>query len=660
MTVKMDSLIAGRYQIINTLGKGGFGETFLAKDTHLPSQRLIVIKRLRQVNSNHRVSAEVITDLFKKEAQVLEELGQNCPQIPTLYAYFVENEQFYLVQEYIEGTSLSDFGIINSAQCRTILTSLLQTLQFIHSQKIIHRDIKPENIIIRHSDGLPILIDFGAVKETMGTVALSSGSLVSSVVVGTKGFMPPEQSTGRTVYSSDLYALALTMIYSLTGKYPIEFPSNSLNGELEWTNFVSDIDPQLQEVLSKASKIDLSQRYSTAKEMLQDLCLSEMQTVAVIPQKREIPEKTPNLQNISPSEVNSPTLTIPVNHNGVKKKSTPPQPMVYPEIKESASNYPQESFTSPQVTPPSRYSGNTPSNSNSSTTPASGYSGNTPSHRQVTTAKTYPQPVSPAVSQPSYSSNHSYIQDNQQKNGWFPLVLSAVIAGVLVAAGFLITEYIQQTQAQLAQIEQEKAETEARLAQEQKMREEEARRREEAERQRQQAELEKARIEELRRQVEAEARNNSNNQTPNVVTNNEETVTPDTGEANSADNPDNSTNNNNNNDSSENVNSLSADSAVNTLVDYYNSISEKNFDRARQINPNSFDPNFFHQFSQVTVENLQVISDNGNSITLEGENTYIYQDGTKQRERRNFTVEMIDGKPKITNSNFLGVIEKRK
>lgn len=645
MIVKMDSLIAGRYQIINTLGKGGFGETFLAKDTHLPSQRLIVIKRLRQVNSNHRVSPEVITDLFKKEAQVLEELGQNCSHIPTLYAYFVENEQFYLVQEYIDGTSLSDFGVINSAQCRTILTSLLQTLQFIHSQKIIHRDIKPENIIIRHSDGLPILIDFGAVKETMGTVALGSGSMVSSVVVGTKGFMPPEQSTGRTVYSSDLYALALTMIYSLTGKYPIEFPTNSLNGELEWTNFVSDIDPQLQEVLSKASKIDLSHRYSTAKEMQQDLCLSEIQTVAVIPPKREIPEKTPNLPNISHSEINSPTVAIPVNHNSPSiTPSFPPQPTIPPRVK-----------------PPS-----TPNH-----TPTPNYSSESLPPRQTTTPKTYPQPISPRVSppvaQPSYSS-HSYTQENQQKNGWFPLILSAMIAGVLVAAGFLITEYIQQTQAQLAQIEQEKAETEARLVQEQRMREEEARKRAEAEKQRQQAELERNRIEELRRRVEAEARNNSNNSNNNnltseVATNDQEVVNSETGEANptdSADNADNSTNNSNDNSSI--VNSLSVDSAVGTLQDFYNSVSQKNFDRARQFfaNQRNFDPSFFSQFTQVTVEELKVVNQQDNSITLEGKNTYFYKDGTKQTERRNFTIEIIDGKPKITTSNFLAVIEQRK
>ncbi len=635
MIVKMDSLIAGRYQIINTLGKGGFGETFLAKDTHLPSQRLIVIKRLRQLNTNHRVSPDIITDLFKKEAQVLEELGQNCSQIPTLYAYFVENEQFYLVQEYIDGTSLSDFGVINSPQCRTILTSLLQTLQFIHSQKIIHRDIKPENIIIRHSDGLPILIDFGAVKETMGTVALGSGSMVSSVVVGTKGFMPPEQSTGRTVYSSDLYALALTMIYSLTGKYPIEFPSNSLNGELEWTNYVSNIDPQLQEVLSKASKIDLGNRYSTAKEMLQDLCLSEMQTVAVIPQKKEIPEKVPNLPNISHSEINSPTVAIPVNPNSpAVTPSFSPKPFIRATVKPSSPpDYSKESL------PP----------------------------RQTTTPKnSYPQPVTPPVSQPSYSSN-TYTQENQQKSGWFPLILSAMIAGVLVAAGFLITEYIQQTQAQLAQIEQEKAETEVRLAEEQKMREEEAKKRAEAEKQRQQAELERNRIEELRRRVEAESRNNNNNETPNVVTDNEEIVNSETGEANpvdSVDNPDNpdSFTNDNNSDSSENVNSLSADSAVSTLEEFYSLVSQKDFDRARQIfaNPQNLDPSFFNQFAQVTVEELQVTNQQSNSITLEGKNTYFYKDGTKQRERRNFTLEIINGKPKITSSTFLEVMDRRK
>ncbi|WP_373480403.1 SH3 domain-containing protein, partial [Geminocystis sp.] len=216
------------------------------------------------------------------------ELGQNSSQIPSLYAYFVEDDQFYLVQEYIEGKNLAELGVINCSQCESILSSLLNTIKYVHGNKIIHRDIKPENVIIRDSDRLPVLIDFGAVKESMGAVSLSSGSTVSSVIVGTRGFIPPEQSLGRTVFSSDLYALALTLIYSLTGKYPIEIPSNQITGELDWQSLIPNLSPNLRIVLEKATKMDISNRYPTAQAMYQALHSSDMQTMAVVPRVNNI------------------------------------------------------------------------------------------------------------------------------------------------------------------------------------------------------------------------------------------------------------------------------------------------------------------------------------------------------------------------------------
>ncbi|PNK04323.1 serine/threonine protein kinase, partial [Cylindrospermopsis raciborskii S07] len=220
---------------------------------------------------NSHSSTELIENLFQKEAAVLEELGNHCSQIPQLYSYFSEEGEFYLVQEYIEGKNLSQVGQIKPEHATVILSSLLNTLKYVHSKNIIHRDIKPENIILRDSDRLPVLIDFGAVKETMGVVTLGSGSTVSSVVVGTRGFMAPEQTAGRPVFSTDLYALGLTIIYALTQRLPIEFSISQLTGEIDWTSYVPNLDPKLVQVLNKSIKIDLGSRYLTAEAMYSDL-----------------------------------------------------------------------------------------------------------------------------------------------------------------------------------------------------------------------------------------------------------------------------------------------------------------------------------------------------------------------------------------------------
>ncbi|BFM39424.1 serine/threonine-protein kinase [Synechocystis sp. LKSZ1] len=314
----MSSLLASRYEMVAALGAGGFGETFLARDTHLPSQRMVVVKRLKPTQGPN----DVVTKLFQKEAAVLEELGANCSQIPQLYSYFMDNGEFFLVQEYIEGKNLAQFGRMGSEQAKLVLSSLLKTLKYIHSQGIIHRDIKPENIILRNHDGLPVLIDFGAVKETMGAISLGSGSIVSSVIVGTRGFMAPEQSAGRPVFSTDLYALGLTMIYALTQKLPIEFGTSQLTGDLDWQEEVPNLDPQLARILEKAIKMEPSRRYPTAEAMYQDLHALLPSVPVVSPSematRRVIPDSRPS---ISAREI-EPTRVIPRSGDPTSEKRT--------------------------------------------------------------------------------------------------------------------------------------------------------------------------------------------------------------------------------------------------------------------------------------------------------------------------------------------------
>jgi serine/threonine protein kinase len=261
-----------RYHIIRNLGKGGFGETFLAEDTHLPSRRICVVKQLKLATKNPQ-TYDLIKQRFSREAAILEELSKGNEQIPKLYAYFTENENFYLVQEWIEGFTLSQRFQHKSRESETFVTnllvSLLPVLDYIHENGIIHRDIKPSNIIWRQTDSKPVLIDFGIAKEMMNSV-VSDQNQFSSIVVGTLGFIAPEQAMGKPVYSSDIYSLGMTAIYLLTGKHPHELQSQLENDEIVWQSY-ADVSNHLTGVLDKAIHSHPKQRYANAKAMLADL-----------------------------------------------------------------------------------------------------------------------------------------------------------------------------------------------------------------------------------------------------------------------------------------------------------------------------------------------------------------------------------------------------
>ena len=209
---------------------------------------------------------------LRREAATLEYLGESSDQIPKLYAYFSENGQFYLVQEWIHGQTLTNIveakGYESETAVREILLSLLSVLDYVHSKGIIHRDIKPDNIILRSVDNKPVLIDFGAVKETIRSVVNSPGYPTRSLVIGTPGYMPSEQAVGRPVYATDIYSLGLTAIYLLTGKHPQELQTNPQTGEILWHNHAPNVSPQLAMVLNQAIKPHAGDRYSTASKML--------------------------------------------------------------------------------------------------------------------------------------------------------------------------------------------------------------------------------------------------------------------------------------------------------------------------------------------------------------------------------------------------------
>ena len=264
----MQMLLNNRYRVIRALGGGGFGETFLAEDTQMPSNRRCVIKQIKSIQNNLQIY-QLVQERFQREAAILEELGSATDQIPSLYAYFQSEDQFYVVQEWIDGDTLTakiqQQGSFSESAVRKLLINLLHVLEYVHSKRIVHRNIKPDNIILRHRDCKPVLIDFGAMPKLMATLVDSQSNSTSSITIGTPVFMPSEH------YSSDLYSLGITAIYLLTGRQPQELETDSHTGEIIWHQYALNVSPSLAMVIDRAIAYHPRDRYSTAREMLQAL-----------------------------------------------------------------------------------------------------------------------------------------------------------------------------------------------------------------------------------------------------------------------------------------------------------------------------------------------------------------------------------------------------
>ncbi|NJO86024.1 MAG: serine/threonine protein kinase, partial [Synechococcaceae cyanobacterium RM1_1_27] len=309
------TLLNNRYRVLHILGEGGFGETFLAEDTHLPSKRRCVIKQLKPAML---LNTPIVQELFEREAAILEALGENNPQIPRLFAYFAEAERFYLVQEHIDGQNLRQklkkHGSFSEAEVKRLLVSLLPVVAFIHNQRIIHRDIKPDNIMIRTHDQQPVLIDFGVVKEVMGTVINSQGNLTQTMVVGSPGYMSPEQAAGRPTFASDLFSLGLTAIQLLTNQDPQRMV-DLRTGEIDWHPYAPQVSPNLKRILDRAISTQAAGRYLAAEEMLADLkkpegVASSGQTPTVIEPVVGHTDETV-IPPFSPPPVSSPPISPP-------------------------------------------------------------------------------------------------------------------------------------------------------------------------------------------------------------------------------------------------------------------------------------------------------------------------------------------------------------
>ncbi|PZV16684.1 MAG: hypothetical protein DCF22_04845 [Leptolyngbya sp.] len=288
-------LIGARYRVIEVLGSGGFGHTYIAEDTQRPGNPRCVLKHLT-FNSSDTIVLQQVRRLFQAEAETLEQLGKH-DQIPRLLAYFEENQQFYLVQEFIEGNTLSTElarGIqLSEVEVVPLLEDVLSILEYVHAQGVIHRDIKPANLIRRRQDSKLVLIDFGAVKTIGNTVAEATGETSLSMPIYTTGYAASEQCLGRPRFSSDLYSLGMVGIQALTGIHPTQLPHDYETSELIWQDQAIASD-ELATILHKMTRFHFMERFHSASEALQAL--------------RKVISAAPTLLTSSPTE--SPPTTL--------------------------------------------------------------------------------------------------------------------------------------------------------------------------------------------------------------------------------------------------------------------------------------------------------------------------------------------------------------
>ncbi|MGF1935823.1 MAG: tetratricopeptide repeat protein [Nostoc sp. ChiQUE02] len=262
-------VLRNRYRPIKTLGGGGFGKTYLAEDIDKLNEHCVIKQFAPQVQGTSALNKA--TELFQQEAKQLQHLG-NHPQIPTLLAYFEQDNRLYLVQEFIEGQNLlvelQQQGIFNEQKVRELLLDLLDILKTVHQQKVIHRDIKPENII-RRGDGKFVLIDFGASKQLTATVMTQVGT-----TIGSFGYAPLEQMQGGQAYpASDLYSIGATCFHMLSGIHPWELWQRQGYGWVtSWRQYLQQpVSQELGRMLDKLLQEEYQQRYQSVAEVLKTL-----------------------------------------------------------------------------------------------------------------------------------------------------------------------------------------------------------------------------------------------------------------------------------------------------------------------------------------------------------------------------------------------------
>jgi serine/threonine protein kinase len=267
-------LFKDRFEILRRLGRGGFSTAYLAQDITSAQPLPCVIKQIKYKKTasaqlNQAGSAKTALELernqrrFQREARTMARLGRHA-QLPCLLDHFADGDQFYLVQEYVPGLTLSQelrqHGPQNEIQVKQFLREMIAIVRYIHRQRLLHLDIKPANIIRRSSDQKLVLIDFGAVRR------YPNEGIDAGRCAGTIGFAPAEQLAGEPTPASDIYALGVTCLYLLTDISPLDLATSPKGQNLRWQESVR-VSPHFTRVLEKMLAPDLAHRFQTIEDL---------------------------------------------------------------------------------------------------------------------------------------------------------------------------------------------------------------------------------------------------------------------------------------------------------------------------------------------------------------------------------------------------------
>jgi len=308
-------LILKRYRLQRLIGRGGFYKTFLALDEiQSPPVPFIVQQFQHLCQTPHPI------------ALILQELG-NYPQISTSIAYVCENESFYWVQEFIQGTSLDIFleeqGAFSETQIWQILTKILPVLQFIHDRQIIHCNIQPENIILRL--GLEwdlVLVNF-AIAQIVNQVNYSTDEFI----LGSPEYTAPEQIRGEAVFSSDLYSLGVTCIYLLTHIPPFDL-FDVVENNWVWREYLTQpISDRLCQILDKLLQKEVKHRFGSANAVIQAMGMKPKQLksqnspwrcISTLNQTHQLSISSVNALAFSPSPPETGVILASGEDRGIK------------------------------------------------------------------------------------------------------------------------------------------------------------------------------------------------------------------------------------------------------------------------------------------------------------------------------------------------------